>query len=112
MERSLQSSTRIERGTVIVDVIGQIDMGTSPKLRTTLLESLNGTQRMAINLMAVKYIDSSGIASLVEVLKEARKSEKRMILYGLTPSVYRVLELTRLTGVFEILETEEQALDA
>lgn len=63
MERSLQSSTRIERGTVIVDVIGQIDMGTSPKLRTTLLESLNGTQRMAINLMAVKYIDSSGIAS-------------------------------------------------
>ena len=69
MERPLQSSTRIERGTVIVDVIGQIDMGTSPKLRTTLLESLNGTQRMAINLMAVKYIDSSGIASLVGVLQ-------------------------------------------
>ena len=60
----------------------------------------------------MKYIDSSGIASLLEVLKEAPKSEKRIILFGLTGSVLQVLQLTRLTGVFEIRETEEQALDA
>ena len=112
MDRQLKSSTRSERGTVIVEVAGQIDLGTSPALRKTLLESLKGTQRLAINLPAVEYIDSSGIASLLEVLKEARKTEKRIVLFGLTGAVLQVLELTRLTRVFEILETEEQALDA
>ena len=112
MERYMRSSTRIEKGTTIVDVEGQIDMGSSPALRKTLLESLQGTERVAVNLMAVKYIDSSGIASLCEVLKEARQSKKRLVLFGLNAAVLQVLQLTRLTGVFEILETEEQALDA
>jgi len=97
---------------VIVDVVGQIDMGTSPALRKALLESLNSTGRVAINLTEVTYIDSSGIASLLEVLQEAKKSKKRVILFGLTPSVLYVLQLTRLTGVFEIQETELQALEA
>jgi anti-sigma B factor antagonist len=112
MERQMASSTRIEKGTTIVDVVGQIDLGSSPALRKTLLESLNGTKSVAINLSAVKYIDSSGIASLVEVLRAARNSNKRLVLFGLTGAVLQVLQLTRLTGVFEICETEEQALDA
>src|SRR5271167_3159382 len=112
MERYLKSSTRIEKGTTIVDVEGQIDLGSSPALRKTLLDSLQGTDRVAVNLMAVKYIDSSGIASLLEVLKAARQSKKRLVLFGLTKSVLQVLQLTRLTGIFEILETEEQAIEA
>jgi anti-sigma B factor antagonist len=112
MERYMRSSTRIEKGITIVDVEGQIDLGSSPALRKTLLESLQGTDRVAVNLIAVKYIDSSGIASLLEVLKEARQSKKRLVLFGLTAAVLQVLQLTRLIGVFEILETEEQALEA
>src|ERR1039457_2227728 len=102
MERYLKSSTRIEKGTTVVDVEGQIDLGSSPGLRKTLLNCLLGTDRVAVNLMAVKYIDSSGIASLLEVLKEARKSNKKLVLFGLTSSVLQVLQLTRLTGVFDI----------
>jgi anti-sigma B factor antagonist len=112
MERQMGSSTRIEKGTTIVDIVGQIDLGSSPALRKTLLETLNGTKSVAINLSAVRYIDSSGIASLVEVLREARNSEKRLVLFGVTGAVLQVLQLTRLTGVFEICETEEQALNA
>jgi anti-sigma B factor antagonist len=67
---------------------------------------------VAVNLMAVTYVDSSGIASLLEVLKEARKSNKRLVLFGLRSSVLQVLQLTRLTGIFDILETEEQAIEA
>ena len=108
----MSSSTRVEKGATIVDVVGHIDMGSSPALRKTLLESLKGTERVAINLSAVKYIDSSGIASLVEVLRDAHQSKKQIVLFGLTPAVLQVLQLTRLTGVFEIRETEEQALGA
>jgi anti-sigma B factor antagonist len=112
MQRQMTSSTRTEKGTTIVDVVGQIDLGSSPVLRKALLESLKEADRVAVNLIAVKYIDSSGIASLLEVLKEARQSKKRLVLFGLTAAVLQVLQLTRLTGVFEIRETEEQAVGA
>ena len=52
------------------------------------------------------------IASLVEVLKEARKTEKRLVLIGLNAPVHEVLQLTRLTRIFEIRETEEAALES
>ncbi len=111
MERQLTSSTRIEKGTTIVDVVGQIDLGTSPALRKTLFESMKAAERVAINLAGVNYIDSSGIASLLEILKEARNSNKRLILFGLTAAVRQVLQLTHLTGVFNIRETEAQAIE-
>ena len=112
MQRHLSSSTRMEKGCTVVDVTGQIDMGSSPALRKTLLDALKGTECVAINLSAVTYIDSSGIASLLEVVKEARQSKKRIVLFGLTAAVLQVLQLTRLTGVFEICETEAQAIGA
>lgn len=112
MESRMKSSTRTEKGTVIVDVVGQIDMGSSPVLRKTLLDSLKSTESVAINLSAVRYIDSSGIASLLEVFKAARSSEKRFVMFGVTGAVLQVLQLTRLTGIFEICDTEEQAINA
>lgn len=103
-------ATREQGEATIVDVSGDIDMGTSPGLRKTLLESLKATPRLVVNLGAVRYIDSSGIASLVEVLKEARNKQKRLVLFGLNTAVREVLQLTRLIKIFEIRETEEQAL--
>ena len=108
----MNATTRSNKGTTIVDVVGHIDLGTSPAVRKTLLEALKGGDRLAINLAEVKYIDSSGIASLLEVLKEARNTKKHLILFGLTPAVREVLQLTRLTGVFEIQETENEVVNA
>ena len=105
-------ATRSNNGTTIVDVTGHIDLRSSPALRKFLLESLKGADRLALNLVAVKYIDSSGIASLLEVFKAAQQAQKRFILFGLTVAVREVLQLTRLTGIFEIRETEEEALNA
>jgi anti-sigma B factor antagonist len=108
----MKTATREQSGATIVDISGDIDMGTSPGLRKTLLESLKQTPRLVVNLREVRYIDSSGIASLVEVLKEARIKEKRLVLFGLNTTVREVLQLTRLAKIFEIRETEEQALTA
>jgi anti-sigma B factor antagonist len=108
----MNASTREQRGITIVDVSGDIDMGTSPALRTTLLEALKKTSRLVVNLREVRYVDSSGIASLVEVLKEAHNKQKRLILFGLNKAVHEVLQLTRLSKIFEIRETEEEALQA
>jgi anti-sigma B factor antagonist len=110
MQRRMAASARTAGAITIVDIVGQIDLGSSPALRKTLMEALKSTKYLAINLSAVDYIDSSGIASLLEVLKEARDSKKKLVLFGVTGAVLQVLQLTRLTGVFQICDNEEQAL--
>ena len=65
---------------------------------------------MVVNLTDVPYIDSSGIASLVEGLQAAKAKRARFILVGLNEGPRHVLELTKLLNVFEIAPSEEAAL--
>jgi len=108
----MKTATREQTGSTIIDVTGDIDIRTSPGFRKTLLESLKNTPRLVVNMREVRYVDSSGIASLVEVFKEARNRNKRLVLFGLNATVHDVLQLTRLAKIFEIRETEEEALQA
>ena len=96
----------------IVDVAGDIDLENSPALRKVLMETLKHAPRVIVNLQQVRYIDSSGIASLVEGLKESQSLHNRLILFGLSKAAHDVLKLTRLLHVFEGYETEKQALQA
>ena len=95
----------------IVYVSGDVDLYTSPQLRETVLDLFRkrGQDRIIVNLKDVHYIDSSGIASLVEGLQEAKKIKARFILVGLNEAPRHVLELTRLLNVFEVAPTEEEA---
>jgi anti-sigma B factor antagonist len=72
----------------------------------------NRTPRVVMNLSNVRYIDSSGVASLVEGLKAARDVGSRFILFGLSTSAREVLQLSRLLRIFEVYDNEEQALAA
>ncbi len=108
----MQISTRQSGDATIVDVQGDIDLYNSPEVRKALLEALREKRapRVVVNLKAVRYIDSSGVASLVEGLKVSRELGSRFILYGLSPAAREVLELSRLIRVFEVFENENEAL--
>jgi anti-sigma B factor antagonist len=110
----VQISTRQAGNATVVDVIGDIDLYNSPEVRKTLLDVLRTQRipRVLINLTKVKYIDSSGVASLVEGLKISRELQSRLILFGLSPAAREVLELSRLIKVFEVCANEEEALKA
>ncbi len=98
----------------IVEVSGDIDLYSSPSLRDTVLDLLRKRDQKSVivNLSNVDYIDSSGVASLVEGLQEAKKRSARFILVGLKEGPRRVLELTLLLNVFEVHATEDDALKA
>jgi len=98
----------------IFDVAGDIDFANSPEVRHTVLREIreSRTSRVVMNLSQVRYIDSSGVASLVEGLKASRDLGSRFILFGLSSSAREVLQLSRLIKVFEIYDNEEQALDS
>ena len=108
----MQITTRHFQGWVIFDISGDIDLAHSPAMRKVLLTEIKEkhTQKVFLNLTSVRYIDSSGIASLVEGLKASRDNGSRLILYGLSASVREVMELSRLQKIFEIYDSEEQAL--
>ena len=94
----------------VVDLEGEVDLGTSPKLRRTLFDLLGKTSKLALNLGALRYIDSSGIATLIEVLNNAQRLGKEFVLFGLSPAVHDAFRLTHVNRVFRIFDTEEQAV--
>lgn len=105
---------RQQETVLVVDVDGDVDMASSPRLRDTVLELVGerAETKIVLNLERVDYIDSSGIASLVEALQQARKRKMRLILAGLQEGPRHVLQLTRLLDVFEVHASEAEALEA
>ena len=114
MTRPIDIYTTPEGDFAVARVLGDIDFRTSPALRTALLD-LFGKQRqkcLILDLERVQRIDSSGVASLVEGWREARRRDARLILTGVNDSIARVLALTRLAGLFEVRRTVKAALAA
>ena len=110
----MQIAARESKGWTILDLTGDIDLAHSPAMRKVLLLEIKEkrTPKVYLNLRNVRYIDSSGIASLVEGLKASRDLGSRLILFGLSRSVREVMELSRLQKIFEIYDDEEQALSS
>ncbi len=108
----MEISTRKIDKAIIFDLSGDMDLGNSPAVRKALLREVrdNRTPRVVMNLSKVRYIDSSGVASLVEGLKASREAGSRFILIGLSTSAREVLQLSRLLKIFEIYDNEEEAL--
>ena len=108
----LQIAPRHLEKVTIFDISGDIDLASSPQLRKALLRELRELRmpRVVLNLAAVRYMDSSGVASLVEALKASRDSGSRLVLFGLNSALREVLQLSKLLRIFEITDTEEQAV--
>ncbi len=108
----MQIAARHLDKTTIFDISGDIDLATSPQLRKAVLRELKELRmpRVVLNLKAVRYIDSSGVASLVEGLKASRDVGSRFVLFGLNTTVREVLQLSKLVKIFEIYENEDQAV--
>jgi len=110
----IKLSTRQLGEVTILDLIGDITLFNSPEIRKALMALLRDQRvpQLFVNMTGVKYVDSSGIASLVEGLKIARDLGSRFVLYGLSKPAITVLELTHLLRVFEVHNSEEAALAA
>ena len=110
----MQISTRRMDKTTILDISGDIDLAHSSEVRRVVLIEFREkrTPKVILNLLEVNYIDSSGVASLVEGLKASRDVGSRLILFGLSPIAHEVLQLSKLLTIFEIYDTEEKALEA
>ncbi len=95
----------------IIDCAGEVDLYSSTRLRDALMKAIqSGGPSVLVNMRDVGYIDSSGIATLVEGLQLSRQTQTRFGLFALRSNARSVLELARLHTVFNIFEDEEEAL--
>jgi len=106
----MKHEIREEAGGIVVALGGDVDLQTSPEARKILLETVGRGQAVFVDLSAVSYIDSSGVASLVESLQQARKSGTGFGLVSVSEAAMRVFQLARLDKVFSIHATLEDAL--
>jgi len=93
-------------GATLLRVYGDVTIQTSPQLREQLKPLLNASMKeIRVALEHVGFMDSSGIATLVEGLQWARMTGGRFVLSGLSENVRDVFELAKLDTVFEIEES-------
>lgn len=103
---------RDEGAVGIVSLSGDVDLESSPRVRTALLDCVGMKSAVLVDMSGVSYIDSSGVASLVEAFQSARKSQTVFALAEVSEGAMRVLELARLDKVFTIHPTLGDGLKA
>ncbi len=96
---------------ILLAVDGQVDMHTSPELRAKLRECLERSATpVVVDLTKVAFIDSSGLATMIEALQAVGKYGGRLRLCGLAPAVKNLFKLSNLISIFDIRETREDAV--
>lgn len=106
----MEHSVREEQGAVIASLGGDVDLENSPRARELLLECVGRGKKVLVDLSGVSYIDSSGVASLVEAFQVAKRNKTGFALVSVNTAALRVLELARLDKVFTIHESVTDGL--
>ena len=109
-ENGVASETR--EGYVLVRLSGEVDLSWSQQVRKAILDALGASPKVGVELSEVSYIDSSGIAALVEGFQSAREKGQKFGLVAASKAVMAVLQLARLDRVFPMFPTLEAARSA
>ena len=101
----MKYNTRDENGYTVIELDGEVDLSCSPEARKQILDCLAHKKNLLIDLSKVSYIDSSGVASLVEGYQTAKKQGVKFGLISVSEPAMNVLQLARLDKVFPIHAT-------
>ncbi len=98
---------------LLLYVKGEIDINTSPQLKKDfdkIIAAKNG--KIVMSFKDVSYIDSSGLATLVEMLKNLRSYGGKLKLANLSTKIKNLFEITKLEKLFDLTQEEEEAIKA
>ena len=100
-------------GIEVIDVEGEIDIHTAPRLRDLLIDLVSqGSYQLIVNLDKVGFLDSTGLGVLVGGLKRVRAHDGSLDLVCTRERILEILRITGLTKVFGIHDTVDQAIAA
>lgn len=108
-QRFSYTHSTTDDGFEVIAPQGDLDFNNSGDLRTVLLELVEQQSNVLVDMTAVPYMDSSGIASLIEVFQTAGKRNMKFGLFGIAGPVQRVLKVAHLDNVLPIFDTIAEA---
>ena len=109
--RALEASVRSRDGVMIIDLCGEINAAAETALNAAFAEASSaGTGAILLNFRDVDYINSTGIALIVGLLAQARKSGRRLLTCGLSDHYVEIFKITRLADFMTIYADEGSAL--
>ncbi len=111
---NLKTNTRtINENTSVIKLDGEVDVYTAPQLKQQIIGMLdNNIIHVIVNLTDVEYLDSTALGVLIGGLKRLREREGSLSLVCPNPRIRRIFEITGLDRIFDIHQTEDQALSA
>jgi anti-sigma B factor antagonist len=108
--RTYSIKTEQKNDVNIIYLSGDIDLSNSPVLRKKLNELLNHSSNILVDLSSVSYMDSSGLATLVEAMQKTARTNGKFKISGLKGEVKNIFEIARLNDVFSIYDTTDTAV--
>ena len=104
-------ATESQPQTAILALDGEIDLHRSPEVKDTLAPLIaRKTPRILVDFSAVTYIDSSGLAAMIETLQRIQSYGGKFAMFGLRESVKAVFEIARLDQIFRLFPDEAAAV--
>ena len=96
----------------ITCLIEKLDTLVAPELKSqfVLLDS-NGESNFIIDMSSVKYCDSSGLSALLVGNRIAKEHDSQLIIFGLQPAVEKIISISQLDTVFNIVSTEQDIIN-
>jgi len=109
----IQLKSRSVNGVVVVDVAGELDVYTSPKLKSAIQHALTeGGSRVVVNLLEASYLDSTALSVLTGAQKQARRAGGNVGLVYNQPQIEKIFTITGLAELFSVFRTEADAVRA
>lgn len=103
----------IDTNTLLVELVGEIDVYTAPELRKNLSDFVEvGPSNLIINLEGVRYIDSSGLSVLLEMHKRAVARKGCLSIISTHSQTLKLFNLTGLIKILKVYKSEAEALEA
>jgi len=110
-DRAFTASIRMQDNLPIIDMAGDINAFADQELQDIYtIAASHSTSTIALNFSAVTYINSTGIALIVNLLAQARKSGKRLAVFGLSDHYKEIFQITRLVDFLTIYPDEASLL--
>lgn len=110
---ALQVQFAVKQDVLIIRLKGELDHHTAEQLRTEAEQKISESEikHLLFNLEGLSFMDSSGLGVMLGRYKQISQWGGRMIVCAISPSIYRLFELSGMFKIIQLAETEEEALE-
>jgi anti-anti-sigma factor len=104
----------VTNGILVVYLEGRLDVSVANEVEENLADLIDngGHTKVLLNMKDVDYMSSSGFRACISTLRKLNAKDGLLKICNIKPAVKRIFDVIELTSLFDISETEEEALSS